>query len=63
MALVVGVLLATAFVPLLLSYLLFAGVVVPKSWVCHIGFFLLKPGSLPRQQSFDISYHPSMRHE
>ena len=26
-------------------------------------FFLLKPGSLPRQQSFDISYHPSMRHE
>lgn len=25
--------------------------------------FLLKPGSLPRQQSFDISYHPSMRHE
>ena len=29
----------------------------------HWVFFLLKPGSLPRQQSFDISYHPSMRHE
>lgn len=51
MALVVGVLLATAFVPLLLSYLLFPGVVVPESWVCHIGFFI-KTGIIAKATVF-----------